>query len=165
MLGELLSTGGLFDGIFTRKAEATRQKIKTFERVCFIIHSGRVDKYENKLRVVLESINEVMKSENPSPALLILILFCIRILFMRLSETSLKRMFLSIWPSLITLLIQIFTKEVFEKNTNLLLAGLKVIELVHALELEEFNIHRWIFIFDCRHPLIPSLRHQVGLPR
>jgi len=43
----------LFEGIFTKKAEATRQKIKSFERVCFIIYSGRIDKYENKLRTVL----------------------------------------------------------------------------------------------------------------
>jgi hypothetical protein len=46
----------LFD-IFTRKAEATRVKIKNFERVCFVIYSGRVDKYENKLKIVLESLN------------------------------------------------------------------------------------------------------------
>lgn len=74
-----------------------------------------------------------MKSENPSPALLILILFCIRILFIRLSESALTKMFRSFWPSLITLLIQIYTKPSFNSCTNLLLAGLKMIELVHAL--------------------------------
>lgn len=68
-----------------------------------------------------------MKSENPSPALLILILFCIRILLMRLSESALNRMFKSFWPSLITLLIQIYSKQSFSSCTNLLLAGLKVI--------------------------------------
>lgn len=52
LLGTLLTTEGLFD-FFTRKAESTRLKIKNFERVCFVIYSGRVDKYENKLRVVL----------------------------------------------------------------------------------------------------------------
>lgn len=76
-----------------------------------------------------------MKQENPSPALLILILFCIRILFMRLSTISLNKLFRSVWPSLITLLIQIFKKEKAAKNINLQLAALKVIELVHALEL------------------------------
>jgi hypothetical protein len=29
------------------------------------------------------------------------------------------------------------------------LAALKVVELVHALEMEEFNFHKWIFITDC----------------
>ena len=77
-----------------------------------------------------------MKQDNPSPALLILILFCIRILLMRLSTISLNKLFRSVWPSLITLLIQIFKKEKASKNLNLQLAALKVIELIHALELE-----------------------------
>lgn len=110
-----------------------RQKIKSFERVCFIIYSGKVDKYENRLRTVLESLNEVMKQENPSPALLVLILFCIRILLMRLSALSLNKLFRSVWPSLITLLIQIFRRDRAIKSTNLQLAALKVIELIHAL--------------------------------
>lgn len=54
---------------------------------------------------------------------------------MRLSENTLNKMFRSFWPSLITLLIQIYTKQSFSTCTNLLLAGLKVIELMHALEL------------------------------
>ena len=58
-------------------------------------------------------------------------------------------MFRSIWPSLIALLIQIFSKKSFDGCVNLRLAGLKMVELVHVLGLEEFNIHKWIFMFDC----------------
>lgn len=81
--------------------------------------------------------------------MLILILFCIRILLMRLSAISLNKLFRSVWPSLITLLIQIFKKDRTPKNINLQLAAMKVIELIHALELEEFMLHKWMFIFDC----------------
>jgi hypothetical protein len=52
---------------------------------------------------------------------------------MRLSEGTLTKIFRTIWPSLITLLIQIFTKKKYEKCINLRLAGLKMLELVHAL--------------------------------
>jgi len=90
-----------------------------------------------------------MKQEEAAPALLILILFCIRILLMRLSVITLNKIFRSVWPSLITLLIQIFKKDKAQKNPNLLLAALKVIDLVHALEIEDFMLHRWIFLFDC----------------
>lgn len=117
--------------------------------MCFIIYAGKVDRYENKLRVVLESLNEVMKQDDAPPALLILILFCIRILLMRLSAISLNKLFKSVWPSLITLLIQIFSREKVGKSMNLQLAALKVVELIHAMELEEFMLHKWIFIFDC----------------
>lgn len=44
LLGQLLEEK-LFEGIFTRKAEQTRLKIKNFERVCFLIYAGRIDKY------------------------------------------------------------------------------------------------------------------------
>jgi len=93
----------------------------------------------------------VMKEgETSHPALLILILFCIRILIIRLSQTVLNKMFKTIWPSLMTLLMQIFEKRKVARNPNLILAGLKVIELVTAMELEEFNLLKWIFIFDCK---------------
>jgi hypothetical protein len=85
---------------------------------------------------VLESLNEVMKQDDAPPALLILILFCIRILLMRLSAISLNKLFKSVWPSLITLLIQIFGREKAGRNVNLQLAALKVVELIHAMELE-----------------------------
>lgn len=65
--------------------------------------------------------------------MLILILFCIRILFIRLSAISLNKLFRSVWPSLITLLITIFRKDRATKNINLQLSALKVIELIHAL--------------------------------
>jgi hypothetical protein len=59
-------------------------------------------------------------------------------------------MFKTIWPSLMTLLMQIFEKRKVARNPNLILAGLKVVELVTAMELEEFNLLKWIFIFDCK---------------
>jgi len=135
-LGELLAReSGLFEGLLKGKEEVLRQKIKSFERICFVIYSGRIDKYEGKLSTVLLFLNDVMKEENSSPALLILMLFCIRILFMRLSQTSLNKMFKSIWPGLISILIQIFNSKEKKKNKNinLILAALKVVELVHAL--------------------------------
>jgi hypothetical protein len=56
---------------------------------------------------------------------------------MRLSAVSLNKLFRSVWPSLITLLIQTFKRDRDKntKNINLQLAALKVIELIHALEL------------------------------
>jgi hypothetical protein len=46
-------------------------------------------------------------------------------------------MFKTIWPGLIAILIQIFTsKGKHSKNINLILAALKVVELIHALDIE-----------------------------
>jgi hypothetical protein len=48
---------------------------------------------------------------------------------MRLSQTSLNKMFKSIWPGLISILIQIFNSKEKKKNKNinLILAALKVV--------------------------------------
>lgn len=50
-------------------------------------------------------------AESSHPALLILILFSIRILMLRLSELSLSQLFLDIWPMLLAFLMQIFSKK------------------------------------------------------
>lgn len=73
---------------------------------------------------------------------------------MRLSAISLNKLFKSVWPSLITLFIQIFRNDKTQKNINLQLSGLKAIELIHALDLEEFILHKWMFIFDCNSHII-----------
>ena len=53
ILSDLLSKETGLSGLFTGKAESTRLKIKSFERICFIIYAGKVDQYENKLRSLL----------------------------------------------------------------------------------------------------------------
>eukprot|EP01016_Furgasonia_blochmanni_P038515 TRINITY_DN4669_c0_g1_i1.p1 TRINITY_DN4669_c0_g1~~TRINITY_DN4669_c0_g1_i1.p1 ORF type:complete len:646 (+),score=181.01 TRINITY_DN4669_c0_g1_i1:128-1939(+) len=148
LFSEMLNKVSSFSFIFGKDSE-TKQKIKNFERVCFMIYSGDRDKYQSKLRFLLEKMSEVIKNaESAPPALLILILFCIRILILRLSSITLAELFRSIWPMLLTLLIQIFNRKNTNKNPNLILAGLKLIELISVIGLEEFYIHQWIFVFD-----------------
>lgn len=126
------------------------KKIKGFERVCFIIYSGPVDKYNSKINNLLDAIFDIIKEiDSQHPAIIVLIIFCIRILILRLSAQSLNYVFRRIWPSLISMLIVIFNRKGQQiKNPNVLLAGLKLIELFSVLQLEEFYFYQWIFAFD-----------------
>ncbi len=99
------------------------------------MYSGSKDKYAQKIKGLLEKIADVIKmSESAHPALLILILFCIRILILKLSEISLNQLFIDIWPMILALLMQIYSKQYVKvnlqnevsKNPNLLLATLKM---------------------------------------
>jgi hypothetical protein len=99
------------------------------------LYSGSKDKYAQKIKGLLEKIADVIKmSESAHPALLILILFCIRILILKLSEISLNQLFIDIWPMILALLMQIYSKQYVKvnlqnevsKNPNLLLATLKM---------------------------------------
>ena len=55
---------------------------------------------------------------------------------------------------ILSILIQILLKSKpappKEKEImNLILAALKLIELISILQFEEFYLHQWIFVFDC----------------
>lgn len=148
LFSEFLAKVSAFSFFFSKDTE-TKQKIKAFERICFIIYSGERDKYHNKLVMLLEKMAEVIKNaESSHPSLLILILFCVRILILRLSPSTLNDLFRHIWPILLTLLMQIFNKKNTQNYPNLILAALKLIELMTVIQLEEFYINQWVFLFD-----------------
>ncbi len=64
------------------------------------------------MKVLLAKIVDVIKKpETAHAALLILILFALRILILRLSEITLNQLFIDIWPMILTLLMQTFSKQ------------------------------------------------------
>lgn len=96
-----------FSSVFKSKATEYKTRIRSFERVCFIIYSGDVDKYmtKKKIKSLLEKIRNVIKDESTHPSLQVLIMFCLRVLILRLSSMNLNELFRSIWPILLTLLV------------------------------------------------------------
>ena len=75
---------------------------------------------------------------------------------MRLSEKNLSELFTDIWPMIMTLLIQLFNRKLtkvvmsneISKNPNLLLAALKLIEMMSITNLIQFSNNQWIFLYD-----------------
>jgi hypothetical protein len=130
-------------------------RIKGFQRICFIIYSGVIDKYldQNRLKIILEKIKEVLKDENVHPNLIILILFSIRIFLLRLSKEILDSLLKSIWPSILFLLEKMILSKKLQKKDDkkkIIIAALKLIELISCKDIEEFNLHRWAFLFECK---------------
>lgn len=75
----------LQSSFFSRESEENKKRIKSFERICFVIFSGERDRYTKKLGILIEKISEVIKTDTAHHGLVILILFCVRILILRLS--------------------------------------------------------------------------------
>lgn len=79
-----------------------------------------------------------------------------RILILRLSSKTLNLLFKNIWPVLLSLLIQILSKKQNSaitsntKNPNLVLSALKLIELISIVQFDDFYLHQWMFVFDCK---------------
>lgn len=83
---EYLDKVSLSSSYFTSESIENKKRIKSFERICFILYSGQKDKYASKLKPLLLKIADVIKKpETAHAALLILVLFAIRILILRLS--------------------------------------------------------------------------------
>lgn len=158
LFSEYLEKVTLQSYFFAKDNDDNKKRIKSFERICFVIFSGDRDRFTKKLWTLIEKISEVIKSDNVHPSLLILILFCVRILILRLSSTQLSELFRNIWPMLLTLLIQIFnkhkegpanTKVNTPKNINLVLAGsynyfyqgLKLVEMISLTHQEDFFLN------------------------
>lgn len=156
ILGDYLNKVN-FTALFKSRDSENKIRIKSFERVCFVIYSGEKDKFMSKTKLLqlLTKINEVLREEDVHSALKILILFCLRILILRLGEASLNEMFFrNIWPILLTLLIEIFEKKdndngkLDKQQVNVRLAALKMIELLSICNIEEFYLYQWVFMFD-----------------
>ncbi len=75
---------------------------------------------------------------------------------LRLSSKTLNTLFKNIWPVLLSLLIQILSKKqntAVANNTkipNLVLSALKLIELISIVQFDDFYLHQWMFVFDCK---------------
>lgn len=120
-----------------------------------------MEKYINKdrLKVLLEKIKNVLKDETTHPNLIILILFSIRILILRLKRETLNGLFKTMWPAILFLLEKMICSNKWDKksqNHNIILAALKLLELISCTDIEEFNLHRWAFLFERR---LTRLRH------
>ncbi|EAR92823.2 dopey, amine-terminal domain protein (macronuclear) [Tetrahymena thermophila SB210] len=148
---EFLTKDGLFQNLVSKNHEQSH-RIKKLFRVCFIIYSGNVDKYSKKLLDILEALNEIIINYEDShqPNIYILILFCFRILVLRMSKQTLNDQFRIVWPAILTFLMKIFNDKRKKTNTslNLVLAAIKFIELLSIVQLEEFYFYEWMFAFD-----------------
>ena len=138
-----------FKGVFVFRDTENKKRMKCFLRICFIIYSGDAEKYIDKraLKTLLEKIKNLLKEEKTDPRLTILILFSLRILIMRLQKSTLNELFKTIWPSIIFLLRKLI-KSKNETNEGIFLASMKLLELISSTDIEEFNLHKWSFMFE-----------------
>lgn len=141
-----------FSSLFRTRMTENKLRIKSFQRICFILFSGEREKYINKkkLKLFLEKIREVLKDETVHPNLIIMILFSLRILILRLKKDTLNNLFKSMWPSILFLLDKLIKSTKWEKtkNNEIVIAALKLLELISFTDIEEFNLHRWAFLFE-----------------
>lgn len=101
----------LVSSIFSSYNLETKKKIKSFERICFILYAGKKDKYNDKAHLLIDKIIDVIKNAEAPQPVLILIFFCIRISILRTSPERLTKLLANVWQLIMFLLTNIFKKN------------------------------------------------------
>ena len=101
--------------------------------------------------MLLEKIKSVLKEEDVHMNLIILILFSLRILILRLRKETLNGIFKSMWPFILFLMEKLISQKKWQQkspNNEVALAAFKLLEIISCLDIDEFNLHKWAFVFE-----------------
>lgn len=100
------------------------------------------------------------KAENKNPAFVNSLFLLFRILMIRLGNKKLEEVIKRLWPHLLAELVSVFDKSkvymdrsdmgqtIEEENYQTTKEAIKVVELMSQLNIEEFQMNQWMFIFD-----------------
>lgn len=71
---------------------------------------------------------------------------------LRLSANSLAEVLRKLWPHLLNELVNVFDSSQqnpqSERDYLLQIEGMKVVELMSQLNIEDFHMNQWMFLFD-----------------
>jgi hypothetical protein len=147
LVNELISK--IPSGVFVSKHNEKTQTAKILRTVGLMVYGGAVDDFAGCIFSLAEKLIEWLKDFNGS--LLPLVLLTIRVLVFKLSPAVLTELWPRIWPHLMSEMLEILTAyhaSSSPRNCQLVLACLKLLELMSLLNTEEFQLHQWVFFYD-----------------
>ncbi len=102
------------------------------------------------MKSLLQNIKIALKDPKLDYKIIILILMILRIFVIKLETKTLEDLFNSMWSSILFIIDGMIVSDKFseDQNCQIKVAALKLIELINYFELNEFNLHRWAFLFD-----------------
>ncbi len=138
--------------LFKSKNDQTKESSRILLRICFILFSVNSDYYikRDRLKTLLLKLSFVFKDDKADENIVILGLFCIRIILLKMNSDILNNFFGFLWSPIIFLIEKLINQDSFNKNrTKVYLAALKVLELMSFKDIKIFNLTKWAFFFDC----------------
>jgi hypothetical protein len=147
LINELISK--IPSGVFVSKHSEKTQTAKIIRTIGLMIYGGAVDDFAGCVFNLAEKLIEWLKDFNGN--LLPLVLLTIRVLVFKLSPAILSELWPRIWPHLMSEMLEIlivYRTSSSPRNCQLVLASLKLLELMSLLNTEEFQLHQWVFFYD-----------------
>ena len=150
LIDEIIGKWNTSAGMFTSKLFETKQKCIAIKRVAFLLYSSEVDKYTDKIDLLLIKMTENFKMSHLDYKVRIQLLLLCRIILLRLSHETLIESLRKLWPNLLNELISIFEARDLgnEDGCALMMEALKLIEVLSLLNLEDFQLNQWMFLLD-----------------
>ncbi|KAF9067320.1 Dopey, N-terminal-domain-containing protein [Rhodocollybia butyracea] len=135
--------------IFTNREYEMLVRSLNLRRLSFVLLAGEKNHYLTVLPSIQEKLVDVLRNTT-APIVQSEVYLCIRVLLCRLSPHNLT----SFWPVLLTELYRIFEQVMLNlpsdgsEDLPLVLAACKCLDLLIAIQTEEFQIHQWMFVTD-----------------
>ncbi|KAJ3774387.1 Dopey, N-terminal-domain-containing protein [Lentinula raphanica] len=135
--------------IFTNREYEMLVRSLNLRRLSFVLLAADKNHYLTVLPSIQEKLVDVLRNVT-TPIVQSEVYLCIRVLLCRLSPHNLT----SFWPVLLTELYRIFEQVMLSlpsdgsEDLPLILAACKCLDLLIAIQTEEFQIHQWMFVTD-----------------
>jgi protein dopey len=149
------ATAGIVFGVGATSArlEADRKTQLNLRRITLLLLSSPLDTFAQNVPIIQEKLLELItatSTSSPSAVTRADVFLLMRALFLKISTLHLG----SIWPivnsELQSALLSVLPEsEDFEKYSNIsVIQACKLLDLLVTLDLDEFQLHEWLFITD-----------------
>lgn len=140
LVNEILSRD--YSGVFITEQVKSAQRGKMLKAISLLIYAGEIDAYQNSTEIISKALIDYLKSDrNLDP----IVLFTVRVLLLKLSHTALSNIWHQLWPHLLTELMQMMQPD---ESIYLKSAAIKFLDLISAINNEEFLMYQWLFFYD-----------------
>jgi len=133
------------------------QKTVTFKRLAFLVFSNRTGEFnEAMLDGLLKKMTEGFKNQEKNEEMRQQLFLLSRILMLRLKEKQLEDALRKLWPHLLNELVLVFdgpkdvkrSEDEVKRHLQLTREAILIIGLMSQLNIEDFQIDQWMFLFD-----------------
>ncbi|KAJ9091457.1 hypothetical protein QFC19_009100 [Naganishia cerealis] len=138
----------LLGNFFANKEQEAITKAANIRRLSLLLLAAETNHYLIQLPHIQERLVEILRTPSVYPAINAEVYLCLRIMLCRFSSQQLT----NFWPMILSELIFESAMEDLPKDGSdqltTVLAACKFLDLLIALQIEDFQIHQWMFLTD-----------------
>ncbi len=133
------------------KATEQAQKCEVLKRLIFLLLSGDKDRFVTIYPKLLTRVVEGIAASDSSVVLLGQYIALLKVMFLRFGCLNDPKSMASVWPHVQHRLVQVFMlgEHRLDDKLWLLVDGLRLLEVLSALNVEDHVLFQWVFITDC----------------